>query len=164
MISFSRKTFFAIVALGLLTASTLAQKNSSTEFQNFLTKLDAAQLEMQNGKSDAFKALWSDSEEITLSGGFGGTVEKGPKAIDARLDWVGQQFSNGTNKIERVVATDSGDFAYVVQMEHIRFYVPGKLEESTRDYRVTMVFRREKAGWRILHRQADSNFTKQAPQ
>ncbi|PYS98943.1 MAG: hypothetical protein DMF63_12765 [Acidobacteria bacterium] len=164
MFSFSRKSFFVIVVLGLLTTSALAQKNSSTDFQNFLTKLDAAQLEMQNGKSDAFKALWSDSEEITLSGGFGGTVEKGPKAIDARLDWVGQQFSNGTNKIERVVATASGDFAYVVQLEHIRFHVPGKLEESTRDYRVTMVFRREKTGWRILHRQADTNLTKQAPQ
>ena len=127
MFSVSRKVFLIVVALGVLATSTLAQKHSSKEFGNFLTKLDAAQLEMQNGKSDAFKALWSDSEEITLSGGFGGTVEKGPKAIDARLDWVGQQFSNGTNKIERLVATASGDFAYVVQLEHIRFHVPGKL-------------------------------------
>jgi len=164
MISFSRKAFLVIVASILLTTSTVAQKKISTEFQNFLTKLDAAQLEMQNGKSNAFKALWSDSEDITLSGGFGGTVEKGPKSIDARLDWVGQQFSNGTNKIERVVAIDSGDLAYVVQLEHIRFQVPGSGTESTRDYRVTMVFRREKTGWRILHRQADTNLTKQAPQ
>src|SRR5678815_1788539 len=115
MVSLTGKSFFILVTFGLLAALTPAQKSASTDFKNFLTKLDAAQLEMQNGKSDAFKALWSDSVEITLSGGFGGTVEKGPKAIDARLDWVGQQFSNGTNKIERVVATDSGDFAYVVQ-------------------------------------------------
>ena len=165
MRSFGCKELFVFILSILLTLAAQAQKpNTSPEFESFLTKVDAAQLELQNGKSDAFKALWSRSDQTTLSGGFGGTVEKGWKAIDARLDWVGRQFSNGTNKIERVVAMSNGDLGYVVQLEHIRFHVPGKLEESSRDYRVTMVFRREKAGWRILHRQADSNLTKQAPQ
>ncbi len=51
-----------------------------------------------------------------------------------------------------------------MQIEHIRFKVPGQTTESKRDYRVTMVFRREAEGWRIVHRQADSQMTKQAPQ
>ena len=53
---------------------------------------------------------------------------------------------------------------YVVQIEHIRFYAPGQEKESARDYRVTMLFRREPEGWRIIHRQADSQMMKQAPQ
>lgn len=133
-------------------------------FEIFLAEVDAAQLELQNGKPDAFKALWSHTDDVTLSGGFGGAIEKGWQQIGRRLDWVGTQFSNGANTIERLVKQANGDLAYVVQTEHIRFRVPGQTKESTRDYRVTMLFRRESAGWRIIHRQADSQMTKQAPQ
>lgn len=134
------------------------------ELQALLAKVDSAQLELQNGQPAAFKALWSHADDITLSGGFGGTIEKGWEQISRRLDWVGAQFSKGTNTIERIAANSSGDLAYVVQVEHLRFRVPGQAKESMRDYRVTMLFRRESAGWRIIHRQADSQMTKQAPQ
>ena len=129
-----------------------------------IARVDAAQLELQNGRPEAFKALWSHADDITLSGGFGGTVEKGWEAISRRLDWVGAQFSKGTNTIERIVAKANGTLGYVVQIEHIRFYAPGQEKESARDYRVTMLFRREPEGWRIIHRQADSQMMKQAPQ
>lgn len=132
-------------------------------FIAFLASVDSAQLELQNGKAESFKSLWSPMADITLSGGFGGTVEKGWDAISKRLDWVGNQFSEGTNSIERVVARSDSRFGYVVQLEHIRFVVPETKAEATRDYRVTMIFRREKGGWRIVHRQADSNNVKQAP-
>lgn len=137
---------------------------ATRDFQAMIAKVDAAQLELQNGRPEAFKALWSHADDITLSGGFGGTVEKGWEAINRRLDWVGAQFSHGTNKIERIVASANGDLGYVVQIEHIRFQVPGQEKESTRDYRVTMLFRREPEGWRIIHRQADSQMMKQAPE
>lgn len=140
------------------------QTEIQEELQALLAKVDAAQLELQNGQPAAFKALWSHADDITLSGGFGGTIEKGWEQISRRLDWVGAQFSKGTNTIERIAANSSGDLAYVVQVEHLRFRVPGQEKESTRDYRVTMLFRRESAGWRIIHRQADSQMTKQAPQ
>ena len=132
-------------------------------FLAFLAEVDAAQLELQNGRPEAFKALWSRADDITLSGGFGGTIEKGWERIGPRLDWVGKQFSNGTNRIDRLVAKAHDDFGYVIQVEHIRFRVPGQAKESTRTYRVTMLFRREPQGWRIIHRQADSQMTKQAP-
>ena len=100
-----------------------------------IAKVDAAQLELQNGRPEAFKALWSHSDDITLSGRFGGTVEKGWESINRRLDCVGAHFSHGTNKIERIVARANGDLGYVVQIEHLRFHVPGQEKESTRDYR-----------------------------
>jgi ketosteroid isomerase-like protein len=129
-----------------------------------LARVDAAQLELQNGRAVAYKALRSRADDITLSGGFGGTVEKGWEQISRRLDWVGTQFSKGSNTIERLAANESGDLGYVVQVEHLRYHVPGKAQESRRDYRVTMVFRRESGVWRIIHRQADSQMTKQPPQ
>jgi ketosteroid isomerase-like protein len=134
------------------------------DFLDALDRVDAAQLELQNGRPEAFKALWSRADDATLSGGFGGTVEKGWGEIGPRLDWVAAQFSDGAHTHERVAAQASGDLGYVVQVEHLRFRVPGQARGSARDYRVTMVFRREAAGWRIVHRQADSQMTKAPPE
>lgn len=131
------------------------------DFTAFLAKVDAAQLELQNGRPAAFKALWSRADDVTLSGGLGGAIEKGWDAVSRRLDWVGTQFSNGTNRIERIVTNASGDLGYVIQAEHLRFRVPGQSNDSTRDYRVTMIFRREGGQWRMVHRQADSQTVKQ---
>lgn len=147
-------------------AETVAGREAAVD-QSFLAALDevdAAQLELQNGRAEPFKALWSRGDDVTLSGGFGGTIEKGWEPVSRRLDWVGSQFKDGTNTHERIVTGSSGDLAYVVQSEHLRFQVPGQEKKATRDYRVTMLFRREPAGWRIVHRQADSQTTKQAPQ
>ena len=130
-------------------------------FKAMLKAVDDAQAELLNGRAAAYKALWSHTDDITLSGGLGGTIERGWEQISRRLDWVGTQFSDGTNKIERVVATENCDLGYVVQQEHLGFRVPGHAEISTRDYRVTMVFRRESDGWKLVHRQADSQMTKQ---
>lgn len=116
---------------------------------------------MQNGKPEAYKALWSHADDVTLSGGLGGAIEKGWPAVGKRLDWVGTQFANGTTRIERIVAHAGGDLGYLVQAEHLRYRVPATGAEATRDYRVTMIFRREPGGWRIIHRQADSQLVKQ---
>ena len=144
--------------------ATERQALANKEFHAALAKVDAAQRELQNGRPEAFKALWSHADDVTLSGGFGGTIERGWEQVGRRLDWVGAQFSNGTNTIERVTAKANGDLGYVIQIERLRFQVPGQANESTRDYRVTMLFRREPQGWRIIHRQADSQMTKMAPQ
>ncbi len=166
MKNFIPPLIFIFALLIVFTQVSFAQKTPDkykVEFQTFLAKVDAAQLELQNGKAEAFKSIWSHTDDVTLSGGFGGTIEKGWDNVGKRLEWVGKQFSNGTNTIERLVANANGDLGYVVQLEHLRFKVPGQETDTTRDYRVTMIFRREPAGWRIVHRHADSQMTKQAP-
>jgi ketosteroid isomerase-like protein len=155
---------FASGTLLLAAGLTAFGSAGDDDFRAVLAQVDAAQLELQNGRAAAFKALWSRADDTTLSGGFGGAIEKGWAQISRRLDWVGAQYSKGAHTHERIVAKASGDLGYVVQTEHIRFHVPGQAKESTRDYRVTMVFRREPEGWRIVHSQADSQMAKQAPQ
>lgn len=160
-------TIIALVTVSALALNAGSDAGAShaaappVDFEAMLARVDAAQLELHNGRAAAYKALWSHADDVTLSGGFGGTIEKGWKAIGPRLDWVGTQFSHGKTTRERIASSVSGDLGYVVQLEHIRFQVPGQAEESARDFRVTMLFRREPDGWRIIHRQADSNLTKQ---
>lgn len=132
---------------------------SEAEFQSMLVKLDAAQQEFHNGRPDALKQLWSHGDDVTLAGGSGGVIEKGWEHVSRRLDWASSQYTKGVQTNERITVKVSGDFAYVVQLEHIRFHVPGQEREATRDYRITMVFRREAGGWRIVHRQADTQMT-----
>ena len=64
-----------VLVLFSLTVSANPQSKRNGEFEAFLVKVDAAQVELQNGKAGAFKAVWSQGDDVTLSGGFGGTVE-----------------------------------------------------------------------------------------
>jgi ketosteroid isomerase-like protein len=150
--------FIIVVAISaVLVGPAAAQRKPHNGFVAFLDRMDAAQRELQNGRGATYKELWSHAEDVTLSGGFGGAIEKGWTNVSARLDWVAKQFSNGTNQIQRLVSAASGDLGYVVQSEHIMFRIPGKDAPSTKSYRVTVVFRRKHGSWKIVHRQADSN-------
>jgi ketosteroid isomerase-like protein len=159
-----RNSLWTLVVALSLVGSAYSQGKSNGEFEAFLALADAAQIELQSGKAEAYKAVWSHGDDVTLSGGFGGAVEKGWAAVSKRLDWAGANFSKGKNSIERLVVHVNGNLAYLVQLEHISFTAPETGKPATRDFRVTMVFRRENDGWRIVHRHADSQMTKQAPQ
>ena len=160
---FSIIVFLTFSCVITLVAQTKHDK-SDGEFEAFLLKLDAAQGELQNGKPEAYKSLWTRSADVTLSGGFGGTIEQGWDAVSKRLDWAGSNFSKGKNSITRLVTAGDSKLAYVVQLERIDFVVPESGKPATREYRVTMVFRREPGGWRVVHRHADSQMIRQAPQ
>jgi ketosteroid isomerase-like protein len=136
--------------------------SAESDFQGALAAVEAAQLEFARGRPSTFKALWSHRDDVTLSGGLGGAIEKGWDRVSARLDWASSQYSEGTRTHEEVVRHVGTDLAYVVQMETIRFRVPGQGRDSTIVLRATMVFRREQEGWRIVHRQADGQVTKQS--
>lgn len=137
--------------------------DSSAAFEAFLDEADAAQLEFQQGRPAQYIALWSHAPDVTLGGGFGGEFEKGWEGVRSRLQWAGSQFLNGQHDIHRIAYAASGNLGYLVQTEHLTFNTPGKAERLERDYRVTMLFRREEGKWRIIHRHADSQNEKAAP-
>jgi SnoaL-like domain len=138
-------------------------REPDSEWSAFIARLETAEHEFAQGRPAAFKALWSHGDEVSLCGGFGG-MEAGWNKVAARLDWASSQISEGTRSSEEIRSTVGVDFAYIVQTEQIRFRVPGRAEQSTVNFRVTMLFRREPDGWRIVHRHADSQTGTQPPQ
>ncbi len=156
-----RSTLILFLALAAAAASSFAQSAGKLpkEFESFLKAADAAQVDLQQGKAAAYKGLWSNADDVTLSGGFGGKVEKGWAKVSERLEWAASQFNKGTNTIERVAAYADGRLGYLVQLEHIKFKSPSGAD-TTRDFRVTMVFRKEHGKWRIVHRHADGQTAK----
>ncbi len=135
---------------------------ADSEWIAFMARLETAEHEFAQGRPAAFKALWSHGDEVSLCGGFGG-VESGWDKVGARLDWGSSKYSDGTRSSEEIRSTVGDDFAYIVQKEVIRFRIAGRIELSTQELRVTMVFRREADGWRIVHRHADSQMGTQPP-
>lgn len=157
-------------AAALLTATSIgsatelsAQPAPDEELQAMLDKYAEAAELFYNGDPEAVKALWSHSDDVTLSGAAGGTTAKGWSNVSSRLDWASSEFkgTTGTRTIEQIQAAISGDFAYIVRYEHIRYHRPGQQELSKRDYRATIIFRRGTDGWRVVHRHADTLMTRQ---
>src|SRR5688572_30596008 len=146
-------------------AETAVQSVPDAALQAMLGKYAEAAELFYNGKPEAVKALWSHSDDVTLSGAAGGATARGWSNVSSRLDWASSQFlgSNGSKAIEHIQTTISSDFAYIVQYEHIRYRPPGQREAEVakRDYRVTTIFRRESEGWRVVHRHADTLMARQ---
>ena len=135
----------------------------NSEWMTFIAKLETAEEEFVQGQPAAFQALWSHADDITLCGGFGG-VERGWQNVTARLNWVSAKYLDGTRTREEISRMVGADFAYLVQTEVIRSRVGSQSEPATQKLRVTMVFRCEADGWRIVHRHADLQIGTQPPQ
>jgi ketosteroid isomerase-like protein len=156
----------AAVALSLLLITSfvpgrLAQRSDQStvagaDFGEMLSRVEAAQVELVRGRAEAFKALWSHGDDVTLIGGLGGPIEKGWPLVSKRLDWVSSQYSEGTRRHQEVSRVVGGGFAHVVQRETLTFRAPADGREITQELRTTMVFRLESGHWRIVHRHADS--------
>lgn len=161
-----------VIAFGaLVSAMALAQNGADgsaqpirdADLESMLVEYSAAAAKFYDGQPDAVKALWSHADDVTLSGAAGGPTAKGWKEVSARLSWASSQFldTHGTKAVEQIQGTVSGDFAYIVQYEHIRYVPSGETKEAKRDYRVTTIFQRKPEGWRVVHRHADTLMTRQ---
>jgi ketosteroid isomerase-like protein len=128
----------------------------SPDWLAFMAKLEAAEVEFACGRPAAFKMLWSHADDVTLSGGLGGAIELGWEKVAARLDWASSNYVDGVRSRQEFSGSVEGSFAYLVQKEVIDARIGGRAERAKQELRVTMVFRRESDGWRIIHRHADS--------
>lgn len=142
-------------------APAAANDSRDARFTAFLGEVEAAQVQLLNGRPDAFKALWSHGDDVTLLGGLGGAIAKGSTQVSDRLDWVATQYVGGSRVHHEVARYVGQDLAYVVLRETIRFESPANGRPVVQELRVTQVFRREDGRWRIVHRHADSQVTKQ---
>lgn len=138
------------------------QQAADSTFDAMLATVEAAQVQLVNGQSGPFKALWSRGDDVTLAGGLGGAVARGWTEVSERLDWVATQYASGARTHSEVVRNVGQDLAYVVVRETIKFKNPADGRSMVQELRVTQIFRREDGRWRIVHRHADSQVVKRA--
>ena len=84
---------------------------------------------------------------------------RGPSAVDEAGNRAAVFLRDGTIEFEEMARHATSDLGYVFHIERVLAKV-GESEEPRRfALRVTMIYRREDVGWRIVHRQADPIMT-----
>ena len=114
------------------------------------------------GDAEPYKRLWSQRDDVTIFGGWGG-YEQGWAEVGPRLDWAASRYSEGWLDQENLGQGIDQDSAYSVDIERSggRFDDSPDVREAS--LRVTHIFRREDATWRIVHRHADFLQPRQEP-
>jgi len=121
---------------------------------SFVPRQQAADEALHNGDAEPRKQLWSREDPVTVLGAFG-VAASGWGEVNKTFDWVAAQFSKCESfQLEVIAAGVSGDLAYTVGYEHSRVSRDGGPARSNR-LRVTHVYRREGAQWKIVHRHGD---------
>ena len=117
-----------------------------------------------NGDPSGYKAMYSQSEDITLANPFGG-VARGRAEVEERLDRAAANFRDGEIVgFETITKSVTSELAYLVEVERPKAKVAGSDELTPTDLRVTTVFRPEAGTWRVVHRHADPAVGLQPPE
>jgi ketosteroid isomerase-like protein len=110
---------------------------------------------LMRGDIDRYRALITLADDFTLMSPFGGTPTRASDMSDESWKKMGQFFRNGALKLELVQSYASADMVVLAVIERGRGEVGGL---PTQDWplRVTLVYRRDGAGWQLVHRHADA--------
>lgn len=111
------------------------------------------------GDPEPKKRLYSRADDATLANPLGPPV-RGWANIAPVLEHAAGSLRDGRIAFERVSDYEAAGLAYTVDIERYSVRVVGRADElSEIGLRVTTVFRRESAGWRVVHRHADTIMT-----
>jgi ketosteroid isomerase-like protein len=108
---------------------------------------------MLTGDAQPVVAVWSDAEDVTYAGPFGG-FNTGNEAVKDSFRETAVLKLGGRIEISDVVIVETADMGYSVCTEHgIDHVINGESVNLT--HRATNIFRREVSGWRLVHHHTD---------
>lgn len=109
---------------------------------------------LMRGDIDRYRALITLSDDFTLMSPFGGKPTHGRDMTPERMQAMGRFFRNGNLDQEVVASYGSADMVVLAIIERSHVEVGG-LPAQDWALRVTLVYRRDGADWRLVHRHAD---------
>jgi ketosteroid isomerase-like protein len=83
-----------------------------------------------------------------------GPIEHGAKAVTDTFRWVASRFTGGHAEVEHTAVAQSRDLVYTVGFERGPSSVAGGPSKEM-IIRVTHIYRRDGADWKLAHRHAD---------
>jgi len=130
----------------------LREKSNVQDFEAAVARLQKANQEFASGNSAPFKALWSRRGDVTFLGSSGESEMMGWELVETRLDEDSKKMKRGSSySFENISKEIGADMAYLFQNEHYR-----RSDGKGIDLKVTVLFRKEADGWKIIHRHADN--------
>ena len=117
--------------------------------------------DFMKGDPELVKELFSHREDVTLANPLGPPAH-GWDEVAATIEHAASQFRDGRLVgVEIVEKRVTPEFAYTLWLEHAEGKVGGREDVAPATLRVTMIYRREEGGWKVVHRHADPITTPQ---
>ena len=111
--------------------------------------------DFMKGDPEPVKELFSHREDVTLANPFGPPAH-GWDEVAATIEHAASQFRDGQLVgVEIVEKRVTPEFAYTLWLEHAEGKVGGREDVTPATLRVTMIYRPEEGGWKVVHRHAD---------
>ena len=107
-----------------------------------------------NGDLPTYARLARHGDDYTLTPPYGGNPRRGFDGSDDAVESTARTFQGGTVDLEVFETYASGDLAVLVAVERQHGTV-APLPSQDWSLRITLVFRRDHVGWRLVHRHAD---------
>ncbi len=128
----------------------------TSDFETFMTRRLAASNSFVNGDIEPLAQISTHTSPATLFGPQGNTVQ-GADQVDAANTRGAAMFEPGaTNTFEVMHQGADQHLAYWVGIQRSVVRLAGQSKPMPMDLRVTEIFRREHAGWVLIHRHADT--------
>jgi ketosteroid isomerase-like protein len=126
-----------------------------TSLDDLIERYHRALDEFSPGDPKPVKALYSESQEVTLANPFGPS-RRGRQAVVEALDYASGRMSDGeVTGFDEVARYTSDELATILEIEHWRARIGDRESVEPFDLRVTTTFRQENGEWKIVHRHAD---------
>ncbi len=136
----------------------------ATDFEQVKAQARDALDRIMRGDATGYEALFAEGDDITLGNPFGG-FGRGRDQVLEQLHRAASYYRDGRcMDIETISQVVAGDFAYTVEIERVTAKVGGGSEQADFGVRVTCVYRRGAAGWKLVHRHADPRVARQSAQ
>ena len=130
----------------------------AADFDAVVEQTNQALIAFVQGDSSGMKSLFSRGDDVVLANPFGPPL-RGGSAVDEGTDRAVTFFKGGTCEFEEIARHATSEIGYVFHIERVEAKVGESDEPSRITLRVTMIFRREDDGWKIVLRQADPIMT-----
>ena len=133
------------------------------QFERFMQEREDAARAYVNGDPKLVSQLAAHTSPATFFGPGGGATV-GAAEVVGRYERDAGAFAQGSETHFEVLQLAAGDtIAFWTGFQHARVRMEGKPDPVAQKLRVTEVFRREGARWRLIHRHADPLGDPQAP-
>jgi ketosteroid isomerase-like protein len=152
-----RAAMTAALTLPLSAPASQAKAHSDTSGEivvELIKRTEAQASAFMRGDMDQWSRLIRIADDFTLMQPFGGAASHGFDMSPERLAQLARTFNNGEATLEVAQSYASDDLVVLVMIERQHGEVGG-LADQDWSLRVTQVYRRHGAEWRLVHRHAD---------
>ena len=132
--------------------------HGATDFDAVVEQTNHALVAFVQGDPSGMKSLFSRGDDVVLANPLGPPA-RGRSGVEAATDRAVASIRDGTCEFEEMARHATSEMGYVFHIERVTAKVGESDELSRITLRVTMIYRREDGGWKIVLRQADPIMT-----